>query len=581
MNILNKHFCFYRFNIYLFFILFFSLLNYSTHAADFLVTKTEDTNDGICDEDCSLREAVIAANASLEGNNNIILSEGTYTLSIKGSDNDDSATGDLDFINPQENQVNIPSSVTVQGAGAKLTIIDTSTLGDRAFQVLATDPDIPLNITFNDISIEGANFEGSGAGIVALGNINNIESTLRLNRVNIHQNKASGIGAGLAAIEFAIINIDSSTFSENEAGFTAGGIFFSNVGQFSITNSTISKNSAEEGGGIVLLGELNDIPSIGRIFNSTITQNIAQGGGGIGVDDPVFLDLSNTIIANNTAPVIAKDCVFTDEAIVNSLGYNLVGDSTDCNFPNGGTGDQLDVEVLLEDLAENGGPTPTHAVPQDSLAYNAGNPDNCANGEKPGPEKDQRGQVRIAGGRCEIGAYESGLADLKILKTSNLQEIKVGENISYTLQITNLGTNKSFSNTFSDTLPIELEFISVISNDPSDICSFDANNSEITCDIGELESGESSQITIQAKLTLMPANETLTNTATVQSSETDSNLSNNSSSISIPVIEDNTVSGSGCSLTHNTKTNLFFWMALIGILFIQKYIKIPLQKNNN
>ena len=33
-------------------------------AATFTVTKTADTNDGICDTDCSLREAIVAANAA-------------------------------------------------------------------------------------------------------------------------------------------------------------------------------------------------------------------------------------------------------------------------------------------------------------------------------------------------------------------------------------------------------------------------------------------------------------------------------------------------------------------------------------
>lgn len=32
----------------------------------FTVTKTTDTNDGICGTDCSLREAVIAANATAD-----------------------------------------------------------------------------------------------------------------------------------------------------------------------------------------------------------------------------------------------------------------------------------------------------------------------------------------------------------------------------------------------------------------------------------------------------------------------------------------------------------------------------------
>ena len=40
------------------------LLSISTASgADFTVTKTADTNDGVCDADCSLREAVEAASS--------------------------------------------------------------------------------------------------------------------------------------------------------------------------------------------------------------------------------------------------------------------------------------------------------------------------------------------------------------------------------------------------------------------------------------------------------------------------------------------------------------------------------------
>ena len=36
----------------------------SAFAIDYTVTKTADTNDGTCDADCSLREAIAAANAN-------------------------------------------------------------------------------------------------------------------------------------------------------------------------------------------------------------------------------------------------------------------------------------------------------------------------------------------------------------------------------------------------------------------------------------------------------------------------------------------------------------------------------------
>src|SRR3954470_19895017 len=95
------------------------------NAATFLVTKIADTNDGSCDSDCSLREAIVAANGS-PGADVITLPAGTYTLTIGGAGEDAAATGDLD----------ITDGVTVNGAGAATTTIDGGAI-DRVLHVLA------------------------------------------------------------------------------------------------------------------------------------------------------------------------------------------------------------------------------------------------------------------------------------------------------------------------------------------------------------------------------------------------------------------------------------------------------------
>ena len=79
------------------------------------VTKTADTNDGVCDTDCSLREAIGAANA-LAGADTITVPAGTYTLSIAGTGEDANATGDLD----------ISDDLTINGT--TFTIIDGGAL---------------------------------------------------------------------------------------------------------------------------------------------------------------------------------------------------------------------------------------------------------------------------------------------------------------------------------------------------------------------------------------------------------------------------------------------------------------------
>jgi CSLREA domain-containing protein len=75
-------------------------------AAPFPVTKTADTNDGVCDADCSLREAIIAANLAV-GADIITLPVSPYSLTIGGANENLAATGDLD----------ITGDLTINGAG--------------------------------------------------------------------------------------------------------------------------------------------------------------------------------------------------------------------------------------------------------------------------------------------------------------------------------------------------------------------------------------------------------------------------------------------------------------------------------
>src|SRR5262245_38134727 len=91
----------------------------------FTVTKTADTNDGSCNADCSLREAIRAANAS-PGTDTITLPAGAYTLALTGIGENAGATGDLD----------ITESLTLNGAGSGSTTINAAHI-DRVLDILA------------------------------------------------------------------------------------------------------------------------------------------------------------------------------------------------------------------------------------------------------------------------------------------------------------------------------------------------------------------------------------------------------------------------------------------------------------
>jgi CSLREA domain-containing protein len=111
----------------------------SPFAATFPVTKTDDTNDGICDPDCSLREAIDAANTN-PGADDVPVPAGTYLLTL----------GRLD----------VSDDVSIAGAGQTNTIIDGN----------ATDLVIHIHsvngvVEISDVTIRNGHSPFGGGGI--------------------------------------------------------------------------------------------------------------------------------------------------------------------------------------------------------------------------------------------------------------------------------------------------------------------------------------------------------------------------------------------------------------------------------
>ena len=118
-------------------------------AADLVVTRYDDpAPDGCAPDDCSLREAVVAANAAGAGDR-VFLSAGTYLLSIPGTDENDGLTGDL----------NVRQDLEILGAGAPVTTIDGGLL-DNVIEILGSGTDV----TIRGVTIRGADGVGLAKG---------------------------------------------------------------------------------------------------------------------------------------------------------------------------------------------------------------------------------------------------------------------------------------------------------------------------------------------------------------------------------------------------------------------------------
>ena len=154
-----------------------------------------------------------------------------------------------------------------------------------------------------------------------------------------------------------------------------------------IENSTISGNTASFGGGVYFNGG-------NWIINSTITGNTGTASGG-----GVFLGFTtiatvNSVFAGNTGGSCAG------VGSLSSSGHNIESQNT-CGFTD--PTDQVNTDPMLGLLADNGGPTLTHALDPASPAIDAGDSTICAGADVNGV--DQRGFPRPSGA-CDIGAYE-------------------------------------------------------------------------------------------------------------------------------------------------------------------------------
>ena len=399
----------------------------TVHAATIVVTTTDDelNNDG----DCSLREAVVAANDDLprdacaagSGADTITLQQAQYALSLAGTGEDDARTGDLD----------ISEDLTILGAGMVSSVIDAADI-DRVLHLLAG---ATLNLSGLTI-VDGFSGSELGTGIYApyssqsltltnvrvAGNNGNAGAVhfsgsglLSISRSLIDGNSGAG-SAGVVVGSSADASIVDSLISGNTASNSGGGI--ANFGHLAVVNTTVSGNSAaRDGGGIWHTGDSVDNGTLG-LYNVTIANNTADlsddgngEGGGIFVESGT-VTVANSIIAgnadNSSTATQHPDC----SGKLTSAGYNLIEVTTGCAIAGDVRGNLTGVAPRLAALKDNGGPTNTHALSQLSPAIDAGNPSGCLDHKGEHLTVDQRGFARPVKGNagsmpvCDIGAFE-------------------------------------------------------------------------------------------------------------------------------------------------------------------------------
>jgi CSLREA domain-containing protein len=449
------------------------LLSSPAQAVTFTVNSTTDASDaalprnGICETApgngvCTLRAAIEEANATTDAI--VMIPAGTYPLQA--------AHGRL-YVYASATIVGAGAAATIVDASllndvpfsiyGGLTVVHISGLAVQD----ASDSGVVIgsyaNVTMNGVTIHHCSTTSSGGGIRISsgtltmndctidhctsagpgGGIFNDGDSVTLTRTTIDHCSAGGnIGGGISQ-HSGDLNITATTLSASSASY-GGGLFIQGYGNTPlITTTTINGNTASsDGGGIYVSSRSLDLVdstvsgnsaagSGGGIFNylsatalysSTVTGNQADSdlngtGSGGGVNSPASSTLTfiDSIIAMNSEsqPFFGGSYTYADGDCVGAItsqGHSILN-----NYATGPTGCTVAGSFILQDpklavLANNGGPTRTHALLAGSPAINAG--DNSLGGckDRLGATiaTDQRGVHRPLGAACDIGAYESG-----------------------------------------------------------------------------------------------------------------------------------------------------------------------------
>ncbi len=344
---------------------------------------TTDDEDDTNPANCSLREAIVAAN-----------SDTAFGGCIAGSGDDIinfTVTGTIILTSALPT---LSTSMRLEGPGASQLTVS----GDNSVRVFRVALLSPGTVSFAGLTVaDGDATMDVGGGIYNDGN-----ATVNVNDSVITNNFAV-LGGGLAnsgvgtftvtnstlsdntantaggALNLGTLNLINSTLSNNFAGGGGsgnGGGINTGAGTLNVTNSTLSNNSAEGSGGAIFN---SGVSGTVNVTSSTLTGNSADTGGGIDSPFGGVPLIRNSIIALNTATTSGPDVngPFTTQ------GFNFIGknDGAAASFPPGnpnGNGDIVGtsgapLDPLLGPLGSNGGPTQTHHLLTGSPAIDKGN----------------------------------------------------------------------------------------------------------------------------------------------------------------------------------------------------------------
>lgn len=288
----------------------------------FTVTKSSDSNNGSCGSDCSLREAVAAANAA-GGRAGVILPAGTYTVTqgqllITGQVHVHGATGTtaasviIDggeqnrlFALEDPKATLVLSKLTVRNGNSdyggallnkgtaildRVTLTSNTALNGGAILNTGSLTGLALTLSGNQASSVSAN-TGFGGGLYnESGNFGLFASQLTSNTARFNGGAIYAAGSG------TVVN---TTLSSNQSGAIGGGI--DTLGTMAIVGSTFSANTGNDGGGLSSRESSAKVTVTTSAFDDNMANGVDLGGGGAAFNYAGTLTIKDSTFKRNQA----------------------------------------------------------------------------------------------------------------------------------------------------------------------------------------------------------------------------------------------------------------------------------------
>ncbi|MBK9053063.1 MAG: hypothetical protein IPL78_19775 [Chloroflexi bacterium] len=282
---------------------------------------------------------------------------------------------------------------------------------------LYTDGSGTVTVTSSTFSYNEALGEGGAVTFSSFGSVTFTDSTVS------HNSAENGGGINNSA---ATVNFTRLTIHNNHAHLEGGGLINQGSGSFTLEDSNIYSNIAENGGGMTndadgtvyvsrttfwdnralvgfgeesgLGGGIYSLGDAGAVYeNVTISGNLAQvRGGALYIDADAGVNVINSTLSHNTAPIgsgvsdegtnlntpyPSTSVIFRNTIVAGNFGGH------DCNFPLGSEGGNIDggtscgfiglrdrhnANPMLDAVADNGGFPLTMATQPGSLVIDGG-----------------------------------------------------------------------------------------------------------------------------------------------------------------------------------------------------------------